>query len=96
MNGLINKSNTTIMKLRIFKTKSGEFRWHMISKGRIIAESGESYKNKKDMLKSLKSVSDFFKPAIKMLIDDEVNKRGRYRMPTTPEPDGTITVMTFL
>lgn len=45
-------------KLTIFKQKK-EFRWHLTaSNGRIIAESGESYKRKSTMLKSIKSVFD--------------------------------------
>lgn len=47
------------MRLRIYtyKAKDG-WRWHMKSKGRIIAESGEGYRNKEDMMSTLSNMLD--------------------------------------
>jgi len=45
-------------KLTIFNQKK-EFRWNLTaSNGRIIAESGEAYKRKSTMMKSIKSAFD--------------------------------------
>ena len=36
-------------RFELYKDPNGEFRWHFISSnGRILADSGESYKNKAD------------------------------------------------
>ena len=53
------------MKLEIYKDKKGEWRWRVISKGRIVAESGEGYKRKSGLLKTLKN---FMKTKIKLTL----------------------------
>lgn len=39
--------------VELFKDRKGEWRWRMVSKGRIIATSGEGYKRKASLLKTL-------------------------------------------
>lgn len=47
-------------RLDLYKDKAKEWRWRMVStNGNILATSSEGYKNKKDMLDSLYSVSVF-------------------------------------
>ena len=39
------------MKYQIFKDKAGEFRWRLVAtNGKIVADSGEGYRNKADCL----------------------------------------------
>ncbi len=47
------------MKLRIYKDKKREWRWSIADKanGKILADSGEGYKRKKDCLTALEKVS---------------------------------------
>lgn len=44
------------MKFHIYKDKKKEFRWKIINKGRIMADSGEGYKTKAGLLKSIQSL----------------------------------------
>ena len=46
------------MEFRIYKAKDG-WRWHLYaSNGRLVAESGESYKQKISMKRSIQSLVD--------------------------------------
>jgi uncharacterized protein YegP (UPF0339 family) len=46
------------MKFQIYKDKKGEFRWRLISKRtkKIVADSGEGYKEKRFLLRAIKSI----------------------------------------
>ena len=44
------------MKLYIYKDKNKEWRWRIKSKGRITADSGEGYKNKRSMIRALNTL----------------------------------------
>jgi hypothetical protein len=41
------------VKIQIYKDKNGEYRWRMVAKGRILADSGEGYKRKPILRRSL-------------------------------------------
>ena len=42
------------MKYKIFKDKTGEFRWRLVAdNGKTIADSGEGYNNKADCLRGI-------------------------------------------
>ena len=46
-------------KFEIYKDKSGEFRWRLIhSNGQVIADSGESYKAKANVMSGINSVKE--------------------------------------
>ncbi len=42
------------MILTIYRDKADEFRWNMRRCGRIVAESGEGYKRKRSLLKTVR------------------------------------------
>jgi uncharacterized protein YegP (UPF0339 family) len=44
------------MKIHIYKDKKNEYRWRLISRGRTIADSGEGYKTRAKILKTLASI----------------------------------------
>lgn len=47
------------MKFQIYIDEVGEFRWRLIARnGNIIAESGEGYKKKADLKRSIKSIQE--------------------------------------
>lgn len=47
------------MKFQVYKDKAGEWRWRLRAKnGRIVADSGEGYKRKTTMLKTLTNIID--------------------------------------
>lgn len=46
------------MKIQIYKDGSDEFRWRIVSKGKTVADSGEGYKRKATLKKSLESLID--------------------------------------
>ncbi|OGN91045.1 MAG: hypothetical protein A2158_07240 [Chloroflexi bacterium RBG_13_46_14] len=52
----INERRITIaVKFEIYKDKSGQFRWRLVhTNGQIIANSGESYKAKKNAMGGIK------------------------------------------
>ncbi len=42
------------MKLEVYKDKRGEWRWRVKTRnGKLVAEGGEGYKNKKSMVRNL-------------------------------------------
>lgn len=43
-------------KIELYEDKKGEYRWRLISSGRIIAESGEGYTKKASAKAAVKSV----------------------------------------
>lgn len=47
------------MKFQVYRDKAGEWRWRLRAKnGRIVADSGEGYKRKTTMLKTLTNIID--------------------------------------
>lgn len=44
------------MKFHVYKDAAGEFRWKLVSNGKTVADSGEGYKNKKDILEVVESI----------------------------------------
>lgn len=60
-------------QIKVYKDKRGEWRWGVIRYGRIIMDSGEGYKRRSTMLKSL----DHFLHAVQnddFLVTDIHNK----------------------
>lgn len=52
------------MKFEVFKDRAGEHRWRLLANnGKIIASSGEGYKNKGDLLEMLNSIQKWVKDA---------------------------------
>ena len=48
-----------IMKFQLYKDNKGEYRWRFVAKnGKIIADSGEGYKNKADCEHGINLVKD--------------------------------------
>jgi uncharacterized protein YegP (UPF0339 family) len=43
-------------KIELYEDKKGEYRWRLISSGRVIAESGEGYTKKSSAKAAVKSV----------------------------------------
>jgi len=44
------------LHIHIYKDKSGHFRWQMSRSGRIVADSGEGYKTKDRLKKTLMNI----------------------------------------
>jgi len=46
------------MRFEIYKDRKGEFRWRLVSKRtkKIVADSGESYKEKRAIMRVVKSI----------------------------------------
>jgi uncharacterized protein YegP (UPF0339 family) len=68
------------MKFRIYKAKDG-IRWQLISRKKIMAESGEAYKRHYGCMKALKRVMEFFTEGQVTLVDevkDEITTLGLY------------------
>jgi uncharacterized protein YegP (UPF0339 family) len=64
------------IKIEIYKDKSkdgGEWRWRLLStsNGNILATSGEGYKNKKDMIKTLDVLQFDFEYAERFEVESE-------------------------
>lgn len=52
------------MKFEVFKDRAGEHRWRLFANnGKMIASSGEGYKNKSDLLEMLNSIQKWVKDA---------------------------------
>ncbi len=58
------------MKFHVYKDKKGEFRWKLINRKKTIADSGEGYKNKKDVLRVLGSIQGKVNEAV--VVDETV------------------------
>lgn len=47
------------MKIRIYKDRSGEWRWRMVARnGRVVADSAEGYKTKRGAVRAVWNVVD--------------------------------------
>jgi len=44
------------MKFVVFKDQKKEWRWRLISKGRVVADSGEGYKRKSQVSKMISRI----------------------------------------
>ena len=59
-------------RFKLYKDKSGEWRWRFVAKnGETIAESSESYVDRRDAVKAIKLVLDAGRASAADLIDDE-------------------------
>jgi len=66
-------------KIELFEDKRGEYRWRLISSGRIIAESGEGYTKKASAKAGITSV-------VKALTNDKASE------PSIPVIDLTLKI----
>jgi uncharacterized protein YegP (UPF0339 family) len=46
----------TTLRLQVYRDKKGEWRWRLVRKGRILADSGEGYKRQGTMLRTLRNL----------------------------------------
>jgi len=42
--------------IHIYKDKSGDFRWRAVRKGRVVADSGEGYRRKVTLVKTVRNI----------------------------------------
>lgn len=61
------------MRLELYKDKAGEWRWHLIEaqSGKIVADSAEGYKNRKDCLEMAESILSRDVASIEFVIKED-------------------------
>ena len=63
-------------KIQIYPSRNGQFGWRLIAKnGKKIACGGETYHNKKDLLKTLELVGRHFFNGIHLTVEDLTLKK---------------------